>query len=400
MTVSGTAGVISPVQQNFSSTDEIYRMCVRTVMDTTDPEIRFDADGVSNHWHEYQETTRTQLRSPVDSQAELTRVVKKVREWGRSSQYDCVLGLSGGVDSSYLAHLAVELGLRPLVVHFDNGWNTELAVSNIERLVKGLNLDLYTFVMDWPEFRDLQRSYFKASVLDLEVPTDHMIFGALYQIARGRRLKIILSGANVVTEAILPRHWYYPKFDIANLRDIHRRYGTLPLRKLPAMGLAQMIYYSAACGITQVKLLDLIRYDKQAAKALLTKQYGWRDYGGKHYESVFTRFYQGYILPRKFNIDKRKAHLSNLICSGQMTRRDALDELARPTYDLQLQKEDKIYVAKKLGFTEDEFEGVLNLRNRGHEEFATDARWRKRYFDFMRAVKPVTSKLNQLRRRL
>jgi hypothetical protein len=254
--------------------------------------------------------------------------------------------------------------------------------------------------MDWPEFRDLQRSYFKASVLDLEVPTDHMIFGALYQIARTRGLKVILSGANVVTEAILPRQWYYPKFDLANLRDIHKQYGTLPLRKLPAMGLAQMIYYGAACGIIQVKLLDLVPYDKQAAKSLLTEKYGWRDYGGKHYESVFTRFYQGYILPRKFNIDKRKAHLSNLICSGQMTRKAALDELARPTYELQLQKEDKIYVAKKLGFAQDEFEHVLNLQNRSHAEFATDARWRKRYFTVMRLAKPITSKLNQLRRRM
>jgi N-acetyl sugar amidotransferase len=375
-------------------------MCARTVMDTTDPEIRFDADGVSNHWHEYQETTRAHLLSPADSQIELARVLSTVRDWGKKRQYDCVLGLSGGVDSSYLAHLAVESGLRPLVVHFDNGWNTELAVSNIERLVKGLNLDLYTFVMDWPEFRDLQRSYFKASVLDLEVPTDHMIFGALYQIARTRGLKVILSGANVVTEAILPRQWYYPKFDLANLRDIHKQYGTLPLRKLPAMGLAQMIYYGAACGIIQVKLLDLVPYDKQAAKSLLTEKYGWRDYGGKHYESVFTRFYQGYILPRKFNIDKRKAHLSNLICSGQMTRKAALDELARPTYELQLQKEDKIYVAKKLGFAQDEFEHVLNLQNRSHAEFATDARWRKRYFTVMRLAKPITSKLNQLRRRM
>lgn len=369
-------------------------------MDTTDREITFDAEGVSNHWTEYQQLTRTHLLPPEQAKTELDRVVRKIRQWGKSGSYDCVLGLSGGVDSSYLAYLAVELGLRPLLVHFDNGWNTELAVSNIERLVKGLNLDLYTFVMDWPEFRDLQRSYFKASVLDLDVPADHMIFGALYKIARARGLKVILSGGNIVTEAILPRTWYYPKFDMANLQDIHRQYGTVPLRKLPAMGLSQMIYYGAIRGIIQVKLLDLVSYDKRAAKQLLTEKYGWRDYGGKHYESIFTRFYQGYILPRKFNIDKRKAHLSNLICSGQKTRDEALAELKEPAYDPQLQLQDKVYVAKKLGFSDEEFEGLLSLPNRSHLEFATDSRWRERYFRFTRMARPITSTINRFRKRM
>lgn len=383
-----------------SSGSRALQICSRTVMDTSDPEITFDPSGVSNHWYEYQELTRTHLLPPEQASEELSRVVRRIRERGRGKAYDCVLGLSGGVDSSYLAHLAVELGLRPLLVHFDNGWNTELAVNNIERLVKGLNLDLFTFVMDWPEFRDLQRSYFKASVLDLDVPADHMIFGALYKLARRYGLKVILSGGNIVTEAILPRKWYYPKFDLSNLKGIHRRYGTLPLRHLPAMGLAQMIHYSGFRGIVQVRLLDLIPYDKKGAKQLLENKYGWRDYGGKHFESIFTRFYQGYILPRKFRIDKRKAHLSNLICSGQMTRQEALEELARPTYDPQLQKEDKIYVAKKLGFTDDEFEQLLTLPNRSHEEFGTDASWRKRYFKLMRGLSPITSRLNQLRRRM
>ncbi len=213
-------------------------------------------------------------------------------------------------------------------------------------------------------------------------------------------LKVILSGANIVTETILPPKWYYPKFDLADLRHIHKLYGTLPLRKLPAMGLAQMIYYGAARGILQVKLLDLVNYNKNAAKTLLTAKYGWRDYGGKHYESIFTRFYQGYILPRKFNVDKRKAHLSNLICSGQMTREEALRELEEPTYDPQLQKEDKVYVAKKLGFTDQEFEQILSLPNRSHGEFATDAKWRKRYFRIMKGIRPLTAMANRLRKRM
>jgi hypothetical protein len=270
-----------------------------------------------------------------------------------------------------------------------------LAVSNIERLVKALNLDLHTFVMDWPEFRDLQRAYFKASVVDLEVPTDHMILGALYQITTKNDLKYILSGTNIATEAILPRRWYYPKFDLANLRDIHRTFGTLPLRKLPALGFWQTIYYNQIRGVGSMALLDLIDYNKIAAKDLLTERYGWRDYGGKHYESVFTRFYQGYILPHKFNIDKRKAHLSTLICSGQLTRSEAISELERHMYDPSLQQEDKRYVAKKLGFTDAEFDAVLTLPNRRHEEFATDAKLRRRYFRLLSATWPLRSTIRR-----
>jgi N-acetyl sugar amidotransferase len=368
-------------------------------MDTTDPEITFDEEGISNHWYEYRETTRRQLLPADQARVKLDRIIDLIKKAGRRRSYDCVLGLSGGVDSSYLAHLAVQFGLRPLVVHFDNGWNSELAVSNIERLVKELNLDLHTFVMDWPEFRDLQRAYFKASVVDLEVPTDHMILGALYQLARRHSLKYILSGTNLVTEAILPKRWYYPKFDLVNLRDIHNRYGTRPLRNLPALGFWQMTYYNQLRGIKSEALLDLVDYKKLAAKALLTERYGWRDYGGKHYESVFTRFYQGYILPYKFNIDKRKAHLSTLICSGQLTRSQALEELAHPTYDPAMQLEDKRYVAKKLGFGDDEFEAILRLPNRRHEEFATDTKLRRRYFDVASAIRPITSTVKRLRRR-
>jgi N-acetyl sugar amidotransferase len=369
--------------------DRPYQMCSRTVMDTTDPEITFDAEGVSNHWHEYEQIRRTRLLPPKVAEAERSRLVDLMKAAGRGKEYDCVLGLSGGTDSSYLAHLAVDLGLRPLVVHFDNGWNSELAVNNIERLVKGLSLDLHTFVMDWPEFRDVQRAYFKASVVDLEVPTDHMILGALYQIAEKHGLRFILSGANIVTETILPRRWYYPKFDLANLRDIHKRYGALPLRKLPALGFWQMTYYNRLRRIRDVRLLDLVDYNKNAAKALLAERYGWRDYGGKHYESVFTRFYQGYILPHKFNIDKRKAHLSNLICSEQLTRSEALKELEQPPYDPAMQVEDKRYVAKKLGFSDEEFEQVLRLPNRRHEDFASDVELRKRYFRLLAALEPL-----------
>lgn len=359
------------------------RICTKTVMDTTDPDITFDAEGVCNYWHEWQ-AFAAGLPSDDARRAKLEAEVARIKGAGRGKPYDCVLGLSGGVDSSYLAYLAKELGLRPLVVHFDNGWNSELAVSNIEQLVSRLGYDLETFVMDWDEFRDLQRSYFKASVVDLEVPTDHMILGALYRIASKRGIRFILSGTNYATEWLLPKAWHYRKFDLANLKAIHMAFGTRPLRKLPALGIWQHAYYSHFRRIETAALLDLVPYNKAEAKALLMNELGWRDYGGKHYESVFTRFYQGYVLPTKFGFDKRKAHLSTLILSGQMTREEALRELQQPTYDEGLQRQDKAYVAKKLGFSPDEFDEVLSLPNRTHEEFGSDVQLRARYFALLK----------------
>jgi len=366
-------------------------------MDTTDPDITFDAEGVCNYWHEWQAFQRA-LPSPQERRQRFAATIAELKARGRGRRYDCILGLSGGVDSSYLAHLLGEHGIRPLVVHFDNGWNNELAVSNIERMIGELGLELQTFVMDWAEFRDLQRAYFKASVLDLEVPTDLMIFGALYQLAARHRIKYIISGNNFATEWLLPRAWYYRKFDLANLRGIHARFGERPLTRLPALGVWQFAYYQLVRGIVDVKLLDLVPdYNKAAAKRLLAERYGWRDYGGKHYESIFTRFYQGYILPRKFGIDKRRAHLSNLILSGEITRDQALAELQQPTYDERLQQHDKAYVAKKLGFAENEFEDLLSLANVPHEHYGTDVRDRERYMRLMRTAKPLTRIVRRFR---
>lgn len=365
-----------------------YQICSRTVMDTTDPDISFDSEGISNWWHDYSDAV-TRLGSLEQREQHLKRMISIIKEQGKGREYDCVLGLSGGTDSSYMALLAKRFGLRPVVVHFDNGWNSELAVKNIESIVSKLGFELQTFVMDWPEFRDIQRSYFLASVLDLEVPTDHMIFGALYKIAARHRIQFILSGNNIWNEFVLPRAWYYSKFDLANLKGIHQRFGQVKIKKLPALGALARTKY-LALGITDFKILNYLPdYKKTSIKAELIAELGWRDYGGKHYESVFTRFYQGYILPRKWNIDKRKAHLSNLICSGDMTREAALQELKNPPYPPLLQDQDKRYVAKKLGFTEDEFEKILTLPNRDHAEFGTDRRTRAALYRLMALTKPV-----------
>jgi N-acetyl sugar amidotransferase len=351
---------------------DVLRVCTKTVMDNTDPDISFDEQGVSNWWNDYQTILRT--RPSEERCAELLEeALRSIKEAGKGKTYDCILGLSGGVDSSYLAYLAKQWSLRPLVVHFDNGWDDELAVGNIEIIVKKLGFPLNTFVMNWPEFRDLQRAYFKASVLDLDVPADHMIFGALHKIAYDHKIQCVLSGNNLATEWLLPRAWYYSKFDLVNLMGIHRAFGEIPMKHLPKLGVWQRLYYQRVKLIQDLKILELVPYKKMGAKRFLIDEFQWRDYGGKHYESVFTRFYQGYILPTKYGIDKRKAHLSNLICNGEITRGGALEELSRPTDDPGRQQADKRYVAKKLGWSEAEFEDILALPPRRHEEFGTDA---------------------------
>ena len=397
MTTTSTAETLPSIRGFDPKDHPEVTMCTKTVMDSTDPNIRFDENGVCNWWHEYR-AAMGGLGTPEDRKRKLESTVAKIKDLGKNREYDCILGLSGGVDSSYMALLAKELGLRPLVVHFDNGWNSELAVQNIETMVNKLGFKLHTFVMDWPEFRDIQRSYFKASVLDLEVPTDHMIFGALNKIAAKHNIRFILSGNNMWTEFILPHAWFYNKFDYANMRDIHRQYGAVPIRKLPGMGMWHITWYSAVRWVNDFKILDCVEYKKNEVKKQLQSELGWRDYGGQHYESVFTRFYQEYILPNKFNIDKRKPHYSNLICAGELSREDALADLRKPTYDPALQLEDKAFVAKKLGFSTDEFEEVLTQSNRDHREFKTDQAARERYKWFMQVTKPF--RLFKVRKKL
>lgn len=375
-----------------------YQQCRLSVMDTiSDPDIWFDDQGICNYYQDYKAAEQKFVLKGEEADIKRGSVIKKIKADAKGNKYDSILGLSGGVDSSYLAYYTREIGLNPLLVHFDYGWNSELAVYNIENIVKQLNLDLYTYVMDWEEFRDLQRSYFKASVLDLDIPADHMIFGALYEVAKSKNIKYILSGKNIVTEATLPRSWNYHKFDLVNLKNIHQKYGTLPLKKLPALGAWEYSVFTSIRNIKTVEMLNWIPYNKAEAKNMLMDKLGWKDYGGKHYESVFTRFYQGYILPYKFHIDKRKAHLSNLIFSGQITRDEALHEIEKPIYASQLMlEEDKAFVAKKLGFGEKEFEGLLKLPNRLHEEFGTDQHIRKRIKWIVDTFKPAFGVVKKL----
>lgn len=383
------------IDANQSPTERPYQICTVTVMDTTDPDIRFDGEGVCNYVGEYR-AFEASLPGAEERQRLLEERIARIKQLGKGREYDCVLGLSGGVDSSYMAYLAKRFELRPLVVHFDNGWNSELAVKNIEELVTRLGFDLQTLVMDWEEFRDLQRSYFLASVIDIEVPTDRMILGTVHRLAAKHRIRTILTGTNHATEWLLPRSWIYRKADAVNMRAIHARFGTVPLKRSPTFGVRDRLLYTYLRGIRSFAILDHVEYGKAKAKSLLMEELGWRDYGGKHYESVFTRFYQGHVLPRKFGVDKRRAHLSNLILSGEITREEALAELEQPTYDLDLQQQDLQYVSKKLGFTVEEMEEILTRDPIPHETYGTDE---AQHASLMRWVTRVSKLRNLVLRR-
>lgn len=368
-----------------------YQQCTRCVMDTIgDNDIYFNDEGICNYCTGYAELERKTVLKGEEGLKAFRASIDRMKKDGAGRKYDCILGISGGVDSTYLAYLCKRENLRPLLVHFDNGWNSELAVKNIENILKHTGFDLYTYVMDWEEFKDLQRSYLLASVIDIEVPTDQLIFGALNSIAHKYHIKYILSGLNTATEAIMPPSWNYSKkYDSRNLRSIHRAFSKKKLRKLPLMGFWNSLFNQVFWKVQTVTLLNYVDYNKKEVKDIIHKELGWTDYGGKHFESVFTRFYQGYILPVKFNVDKRKAHLSNLICSGQLTRKEALEEMRKPTYDTELQKQDKVYVAKKLNFTQEEFEMILRARPISHNAFESDDKLWNIYFGVIRALKPI-----------
>jgi N-acetyl sugar amidotransferase len=346
-------------------------------MDTTDPKIQFDENGICNHCTNYISKI-DQMILPVNERKEqLAQIITEVKEWGKEKEYDCVAGISGGVDSTYMVYKATELGLHPLVVHLDNGWDSRLAVTNIERVLNQLGVDLYTHVIDWEEFKDLQKAYFKASVVDIEVASDQAITALIGKIAKDRGIKFILVGTNYSTEGIMPRSWVWTKNDVTNLKDIHKKFGTKKLKSYPLLGYLGSIYLKKVKGIRTIPFLNYIDYNRAEAKTFLIEKMGWEDYGGKHHESIFTKFYQSYILPRKFNIDKRKAHLSTMICSGQITREDALKVLEEPLYDENELHRDTEYVLKKFGWTEEEFEEIMNLPVKAHDEYKTDLWIRK-----------------------
>lgn len=338
-------------------------------MDTTDADIEFDEQGVCNHCRKYDELAAKGLSCGAEGERRLQQLVEKVKSDGKGKEYDCIIGLSGGVDSSYLACQAKRLGLRPLAIHMDNGWNSELAVKNIENIVKKLDLDLFTYVLDWEEFRDLQIAFFKASVIDIEMLTDNAITSIVYKIAREKKIKYFLDGQNITTEAIMPKSWVHLKSDLKNIKAIHQRFGMRKIISFPLIALWRKLFYKYSRILQPICLLNYMNYNKPEAISFLEKEVGWKYYGGKHYESIFTKFYQAYVLPVKFNVDKRRAHLSSLICSGQITREQALKEMEIDLYLPEQLKWDQEYVIKKLGFTMEEFEQIMNIPVKSHLDY-------------------------------
>jgi N-acetyl sugar amidotransferase len=348
-----------------------YQICTKTVMDTIgDPDITFDENGVCNYYHEFKAKLAVRVPPVEEGKKQLQAIVEKIKKDGQGRKYDCLIGVSGGVDSTYVAYLVKELGLRPLAVHLDNGWNSELAVKNIENILNKLGIDLYTEVLDWNEFRDLQLSFLKASTPDGEIPTDHAIVTVMYTVAAKHGIKYIISGQNFRNEGMLPPSWARGYLDWKYIRSVQKIFGSQKLRTFPHLTVPQFIYYNTIKGIKNISLLNYIDFNKAEAMKIIQEKLGWQYYGGKHYESIYTRFYQAYILPRKFRIDKRKPHLTCLMIStGEVTREQALEILKMPTADPKLMEDDKEYVIKKLGITPQDFDNIMNAPVKSIEDY-------------------------------
>lgn len=336
-----------------------YQICLRCIMDTSDPDIVFDAAGLCNHCTAWFARAELYVLPLAERTRRLALLVEEIKRRGHGKDYDCIIGVSGGVDSSYVAVRASELGLRLLAIHVDNGWNSEKAVGNIKRILDPLHIDLSTTVLNWKEFRELQLAFLRASTPDSEIPTDHAIVAAFYQASRRHRVGYCMSGINFRTEGIHVRQWSQGHLDSRYISSVFRQFTGGRLVHFPLIPVTRLVRNILLHRPRNVFLLDYLDYDKQAAKRLLMENYGWEDYGGKHYESVYTRFYQGWILPHKFGYDKRRMHLSTLVCSGQMTRAEALQEVAAPAYPPDWVEPDLTFVAKKLGISREEFTAIM-----------------------------------------
>jgi N-acetyl sugar amidotransferase len=346
-------------------------------MDTTDPEITFDAEGVCNHCRQFDEVTSKNWFPDDDGRLKLEKLLEEIKKEGRNQSYDCILGLSGGVDSSYLAYKAREWGLRPLVMHVDAGWNSELAVANIESVVKHCDYVLHTHVVDWQEMRQLQLSYLRAGVANQDVPQDHVFFASLYHFATKNGIRYILNGGNIATESIFPKSWHGSAMDAVNLHAIHKRYGQEKLKTFNTISFFRLyIWYPFIKKFRTIRPLNYLPYNKQKAIEELKNAIGWREYGRKHGESIFTKFFQNFYLPTKFGYDKRRPHFSSLIVSGQMTRDEALLKLKEPLYDPDELETDTVYLCKKLQISREEFDKLMAVPVHHYSDFPN---WNRRY---------------------
>lgn len=356
-----------------------YQCCSRCVMDTSDPEISFDSDGVCNHCHQFDERAQRDWFPNDEGGRRWNALVEQMKAFGRGKEYDCILGLSGGVDSSYLALKVHESGLRPLVMHVDAGWNTELAVANIEAVVKYCGFDLHTHVVDWEDMRDLHLAYLRAAVTNQDVPQDHIFFASLYHFATSNGIRHILSGGNLATEGIFPSSWHGSAMDAINLKAIHKQYGERKLFHYKTISFFDCyIWYPFIKKMRTLRPLNYMPYDKAKALSELQEKVGYKPYPRKHGESLFTKLFQNHYLPQKFGIDKRRPHFASLIVSGQMTRDEALVKLDEPLYDSAELEIDITYFCKKLRITRHQFDELMEVQTHHYSDFPNwDGRYQK-----------------------
>lgn len=350
----------------------MYQICTNCVMDTSDEAIAFDEHGVCDHCRDFRENVLPHWDTGEAGRATIRRMVADIRKSGEGKQFDCILGLSGGLDSSYMLHLIVtEYGLRPLVFHVDGGWNTDLAVNNIQVLVEKLGLDLYTEVINWEDMRDFQLAFFKSGVPHLDIPQDHAFIATLYHFANKHGIKYIMNGGNISTECVRnPLEWLYYGTDMAQLNDIRRQFCARPLKHYPFSPIwFHKIYLRYLKGVKVVKPLNHMPYTRQLAIDTLSRDYGWRAYPQKHFESRFTKFYEGYWLPTRFGYDTRRVQYSSLILTGQMTREEALEKLSRPAYDPETIDDEFEYIANKLRISEDELRAYHEMPLKSYRDY-------------------------------
>lgn len=349
-----------------------HQVCTNCVMDTTDSQIKFDEKGVCDHCNTFFTDIEPEWHTDERGRKEIEQTVAKIKKEGEGKDFDCIMGMSGGIDSSYLLYLAVKkLGLRPLVFHVDAGWNSQEAVHNIERMVDQLGLDLYTEVINWEEMKDLQLAYFKAGVSNTDTPQDHSFFATMYKFANDNNVKYILTGGNYSTECVRnPLEWMYYQSDSTQLKDIYNQFGTGKLKDFPITNILwHKFYLPYFKGIKLIRPLDFMEYDKEVATQFLVDEFGYQRYPQKHFESRFTRFYESYWLPQKFGYDTRLVQYSSLILTNQMTRDEALEKLKSPAHDPETINDDFEYIATKLGVSVEELQGYMDAPNRLNSEF-------------------------------
>jgi N-acetyl sugar amidotransferase len=349
-----------------------YQICTNCIMDTSDSKITFDERGWCDYCQNYYEHILPNWHPNGKGEALIRPLIDKIKEEGKGKDHDCLIGISGGLDSSYVTHVAVKkFGLRPLIFHCDTGWNSDLGVSNIQKIIEGLGLDLVTEVVNWEEMKDLQLAFFKSQVPFVDTPQDLALFSAIYNFAANNGFKYLITGGNNSTECVRESlEWTYFSTDMRHVNDIHDKFGTRPLETFPKCDILKYkLLYRWVKGIQVIKLLDSVPYIKKDAIKELNQLYGWQPYPQKHYESRFTRFFESYWAPKKFGYDKRRAYLSSEILTGQMTRDEALAKVSKPELDEETMAREFEYVAKKLGLTVAEFQEIFEGENKTFQDY-------------------------------